>query len=134
MKTKLAPLFIDKDTVVYIEVTEEVEEIDRTTVSSTVSSTSEVDEEEEPADKKGLKEDFEKHIKDLQSTIFAYTNYSLAAFKKVALANVDKVTLEFGIEIGGEAGIPYITKGTAKSNLKIQVECSFTNNENEQSQ
>jgi hypothetical protein len=42
------------------------------------------------------------------------------------MANVDKVTLEFGIEIGGETGIPYVTKGTAKSNLKMQVECSFT--------
>jgi hypothetical protein len=49
----------------------------------------------------------------------------LNAFKKVAIANVDKVTLEFGIEIGGEAGVPYVTKGSAKSNLKITVECSF---------
>ncbi|MHC5746559.1 MAG: CU044_2847 family protein [Nostoc sp.] len=130
MKTKLAPLFIDKDTVVYIEITEDVEATD----GVTVLSTSEVDdeEEEEAANQKGIKEDFQKHIKDLQSTIFAYTNYSLAAFKKVAMANVDKVTLEFGIEIGGETGIPYVTKGTAKSNLKIQVECSFTDNENKQ--
>ncbi|MBD2213341.1 CU044_2847 family protein [Anabaena cylindrica UHCC 0172] len=129
MKTKLSPLFIDKDTVVYIEITEDVEAID----GATVLSTSEVDEEEEEAaNKKGIKEDFQKHIKDLQSTIFAYTNYSLAAFKKVAMANVDKVTLEFGIEIGGETGIPYVTKGTAKSNLKIQVECSFTDNDNKQ--
>jgi len=127
MKTKLAPLFIDKDTVVYIEITEEVE----ATGGVTILSTSEVDEEEEEAaNEKGLKEDFQKHIQDLQSTIFAYTNYSLAAFKKVAMANVDKVTLEFGIEIGGETGIPYVTKGTAKSNLKIQVECSFTDNKN----
>ncbi|MEH2137333.1 CU044_2847 family protein [Nostoc sp.] len=129
MKTKLAPLFIDKDTVVYIEITEDVEATD----GATVLSTSEVDEEEEEvANEKGLKEDFQKHIKDLQSTIFAYTNYSLAAFKKVAMANVDKVTLEFGIEIGGETGIPYVTKGTAKSNLKIQVECSFIDNKNKQ--
>ena len=129
MKTKLAPLFIDKDTVVYIEITEEVE----ATGGVTILSTPEVgEEEEEAANEKGLKEDFQKHIQDLQSTIFAYTNYSLAAFKKVAMANVDKVTLEFGIEIGGETGIPYVTKGTVKSNLKIQVECSFTDNDNKQ--
>jgi len=59
------------------------------------------------------------------SAIHAYTVYTLNAFKKVAIANVDKVTLEFGIELGGEAGVPYVTKGTAKSNLKITVECSF---------
>jgi hypothetical protein len=27
--------------------------------------------------------------------------------------------------MGGEAGVPYVTKGTAKSNMKITVECSF---------
>jgi hypothetical protein len=61
----------------------------------------------------------------IQSTIYTYTALTLNAFKKVAIANVDKVTLEFGIEVGGEAGVPYVTKGTAKSNLKIKVECSF---------
>jgi hypothetical protein len=35
------------------------------------------------------------------------------------------IHIEFGIEVGGEAGVPYVTKGTAKSNLKITVECSF---------
>lgn len=53
------------------------------------------------------------------------------AFKQmpIANANVDKVTLEFGIELGGEAGVPYVTKGTAKSNMKIAVECSFPKEE-----
>ncbi len=45
--------------------------------------------------------------------------------RKVAIANIDEVTLEFGIELGGEAGVPYVTKGTAKSHLKITVKCSF---------
>ncbi|MHC5933618.1 CU044_2847 family protein [Nostoc sp.] len=55
----------------------------------------------------------------------AYTVHTLNAFKKIPVANIDKVTLEFGIKIGAEAGIPYVTKGTAESNLKITVECSF---------
>jgi hypothetical protein len=64
-------------------------------------------------------------FKAIEGTIRAYTHYTLSAFQQVAIANIDKVTLEFGIEIGGEAGIPYVTKGTAKSNMKITVECSF---------
>lgn len=128
MKTKLAPLCIDENTVVYIEVTEDVETMDEAAISSTPRGEG----EEEAANEKGIKEDFQKHIQDLQSTILTYTDYSLAAFRKVALADVDKVTLEFGIEIGGETGIPYVTKGTAKSNLKIQVECSFTDDEKRQ--
>jgi len=43
----------------------------------------------------------------------------------MATADVEKVTLQFGIQIGGEAGVPYVTKGTAESNLTITVECSF---------
>ena len=61
----------------------------------------------------------------MQGTIRAYIDYTLQAFRDLAIANVDKVTLEFGIKIGGEAGIPYVTKGSAESNLKITVECSF---------
>ncbi len=72
-----------------------------------------------------VKQQARESFNAIQSTIYTYTALTLNAFKKVAIANVDKVTLEFGIELGGEAGVPYVTKGTAKSNLKITVECSF---------
>jgi hypothetical protein len=64
-------------------------------------------------------------FKAIESTIRTYTNYTMNAFRDMACANVEKVTLEFGIKVGGEAGVPYVTKGTAESNLKIVVECSF---------
>jgi hypothetical protein len=64
-------------------------------------------------------------------TIRAYTTSTLNAFKNIAIADINKVTLEFGVEVGGEAGVPYVTKGTAKSNLKITVECSFPQPEKE---
>lgn len=118
MTVKLIPIRLDENTVIYIEATESVDAPDQVVIISG-------DDEEESAASKGIKEDAQKHFQDLQSTILTYTSYTLAAFKKVAVANIDKVTLEFGVEIGGEVGIPYITKGTAKSNLKIQVECSF---------
>ncbi|MGB3293191.1 MAG: CU044_2847 family protein [Phormidesmis sp.] len=64
-------------------------------------------------------------FKAIEGTIRAYTNSTLSAFKDMAHANVDKVTLQFGIRVSGEAGVPYVTKGTAESNLSITVECSF---------
>jgi hypothetical protein len=121
MTVKLTPIRLDENTVIYIEATESVDAPDQVAIIS-------ADDDEESASSKGIREDAQKHFQDLQSTILKYTSYTLAAFKKVAVANIDKVTLEFGVEIGGEVGIPYITKGTAKSNLKIQVECSFTDN------
>ena len=68
-------------------------------------------------------------FKGVERTIRAYTHYTLNAFRQVANANINKVTLEFGMKVGGKAGIPYITEGTAESNLKITVECSFPNNQ-----
>jgi hypothetical protein len=66
-------------------------------------------------------------FKAIESTIRTYTTHTLSAFKDMSQGNVDKVTLQFGIRVGGEAGVPYVTKGTAESNLSITVECSFDN-------
>lgn len=122
--TTLKPIQLDDDTIIYIEVTEDVDVLE--------TSDGELDESQERKPvKRGVKNSAEIQKQLLESfapistTIRAYTVYTLNAFKKVAIANVDKVTLEFGIEIGGEAGVPYVTKGTAKSNLKITVQCSF---------
>jgi hypothetical protein len=61
----------------------------------------------------------------IEQTILSYTSVALNALKNVSSANVDKVTLEFGIKVGGAMGIPFVTQGTAESNLKVTVECSF---------
>ena len=135
---QLTPIELEDGTIIYIESTD--------TPSVTTSATEAEDSEspEQTRSAKGIIQDSLSEIKSLrnrqtsnvqgqmvqnfqiiENTIRAYTTYSLNAFKKLAIANVDKVTLEFGIEIGGEGGIPYVTKGTAKSNLKITVECSF---------
>jgi hypothetical protein len=45
----------------------------------------------------------------MQGTIRAYTSYTLNAFKQMAEANVDMVTLAFGVKVAGEAGVSYIT-------------------------
>ncbi len=121
--TQLTAVKLDDGTVIYIEATEEVN------APALSEEEPAEDEEEYLVDKSGHLVNAQKQMvqsfQAIQGTIRAYTVYTLNAFKNVAIANVDKVTLEFGIELGGEAGIPYVTKGTAKSNLKITVECSF---------
>jgi hypothetical protein len=120
--TNLAPICLDDGTIIYIEATENVR-------AASIPSDNLDDEEESvvtrgmgPADRQKL---VVQSFQAIEGTIRAYTFYSLNAFRKLAIANVDEVTLQFGIEIGGEAGIPYITKGQAKSNLNITVKCSF---------
>ena len=132
--TKLTPIILDDSTVIYIETTEDVE-------APPVKREAPTEDEEEEATTDyvirtpaQLQQQLAQNFQDIQKTIRAYTLYTLNAFKKVAIANVDKVTLEFGIELGGEAGVPYVTKGTAKSNLKITVKCSFPEETKQQSQ
>ncbi len=121
---QLKPIQLDDETIIYIEVTEEVDVLE-------ASDGEPADSQETKPVKRGrvnpaeLQKQVFESFAPISQTIRAYTVYTLNAFKKVAIANVDKVTLEFGIEVGGEAGVPYVTKGTAKSNLKITVECSF---------
>jgi hypothetical protein len=73
----------------------------------------------------GLRVDPAQSMQMVQSTIRTYTQYCLSAFKDMSTANVDEVTLEFGVNISADAGIPYIASGKAQSNLKITVKCSF---------
>ncbi|MFP5275008.1 CU044_2847 family protein [Coleofasciculus sp.] len=121
---QLIPIKLDDQTIIYIEATEDVN------IPAITTEVPEEEEEEEGAVRKNAQvvkdqKQMVQNFKAIQGTIRAYTIYTLSAFKKMAIANVNKVTLEFGIELGGEAGVPYVTKGTAKSNLKITVECSF---------
>lgn len=126
---QLTPIQLDDGTLIYIEASED---ITIPLVTDPTEATGEVTRSDLDAGEKGWRSDprnaqivATQSFQAIEGTIRAYTTYTLNAFKQVAIANVDKVTLEFGIEIGGEAGVPYVTKGTAKSNLKITVECSF---------
>ena len=111
---QLAPIQLEDGTTIYIE-TEE-------TVTAPLVPSASKDPTRTP---KGLGEQAVNNFQAMQSTIRTYTAHTLNAFKEVATANVDKVTLEFGIKVAGEGGVPYITKGSAECNLKITVEYSF---------
>ncbi|MFG6104908.1 CU044_2847 family protein [Leptothoe sp. EHU-05/26/07-4] len=115
--TQLAPIQLEDGTTIYIEA-------DETVTAPPL-----------PADHgptrtpKGPGEQAVRSFQAMQSTIRTYTAHTLNAFKDMATANVDKVTLEFGIKVAGEGGVPYVTKGSAECNLKITVECSFPGEE-----
>jgi hypothetical protein len=124
---KLTPITLDENTTVFIECTEDTE------LTFNASTESYPNVKEQPIDKAfpdgdGLLNRISKSSNAIQETIRSYTSFALNAFKGMSIADVDKVILKFGIEIGGEAGIPYITKGTAKSILNIEVHCSFSKN------
>jgi hypothetical protein len=66
-----------------------------------------------------------QNFRAIEGTIRAYTTYTLNAFRNFALAEVNEVTLKFGISVELITGLPYIAKGTANSNVEITVKCTF---------
>ena len=126
--TQLIPVQVDANTVIYIEPTPEVE-VPTTANRPPASPNQELTREDLGLGEKGPVEDAARRAVEsfvaMETTLKTYTQRTLDAFKELGSANVDKVKLEFGINLGGEAGVPYVTKGTAECSLKITVECSF---------
>jgi len=63
----------------------------------------------------------EKLKEMMASTILGYSSIVLNAVKEANLLSPESVTLEFGVQLGGEAGVPFITKGTVQANVKVTV-------------
>ncbi len=75
--------------------------------------------------KGGAMESMVRKFESIEGTIRAYTTHALKAFKNNAVGNVETVTLEFGVKIGGEAGIPYVAKGSAEKNRTLGEKRNF---------
>ncbi|MEO1401684.1 MAG: CU044_2847 family protein [Cyanobacteria bacterium J06635_1] len=73
----------------------------------------------------GLTEEVKAQLKDIHGTIRAYTYYVVGAFRGMAGAKVEELNLKFGLKIGGKAGLPIFTEGSAESNFEVEVKCTF---------
>ena len=133
---KLTPIQLQDGSAIYMEVREDIEivadeiteeEGERELTREDLDKAEKGWRERTRASQEHIKQNFEA----IETTIRTYTNHTLNAFRKIGSGNIDKVTLEFGIKVGGKAGIPYVTEGSADSHLKIVVECSFPNEEKE---
>ena len=69
----------------------------------------------------------EKFKETMISTVRGYSETILNSLQSglEGLQKPDKVTLEYGLQIGGETGIPFVTKGNANANLKVTIEWSL---------
>ena len=63
--------------------------------------------------------DLIKSAPDLKEQLTSVAALARTALSVLQSASPGKVELEFGVELGGEAGIPLVTKGTAKANFKV---------------
>ena len=82
--------------------------------------------EDSPFDEeRDVRSDAINRMQQARVLIRSYATYAVTAFKDFGAAEVEELTLKFGIKMGGKAGIPYITEGSAESNLEIEVKCKF---------
>ncbi|RAM49332.1 MAG: hypothetical protein C6Y22_23595 [Hapalosiphonaceae cyanobacterium JJU2] len=72
----------------------------------------------------------ERFKESLVTTINGYSQILLDSVQQGVngLTKPNKVTLEFGLQMGGEAGIPLVAKGTAQANVKVTIEWNLSNN------
>lgn len=117
--TRLQALQIDEDTVIYVETVEGVD------VPAVVDEPEEQTRGGQKGWSKSPSEQMAQSFKAIESTIKVYTKHTLNAFRDAALADVQKVTLEFGVNVSGVGGVPYIATGTMGCNIKVTVECAF---------
>lgn len=83
-------------------------------------------EEDNPYDEeRDVRSDAINRMQQARLLIRNYAMYAVTAFKDFGEAEIEEVTLKFAIKMGGKAGIPYISEGSAESNLEIQVKCKF---------
>jgi Trypsin-co-occurring domain 1 len=67
------------------------------------------------------------HVKleEVHQTIQGYTQYAIGAFKNLAIAEVEEVTLKFTLKISAAGGLPMIASSKTDADFAIEVKCKF---------
>ncbi|MEH2113801.1 CU044_2847 family protein [Nostoc sp.] len=107
----------------FFEADGEIEQIEINVTATEI--TQEIEEDDDGIEYMDVRTDAIARMQQARQMIRSYTIYALSAFKDFNTAEIEEVSLKFGIKLGGKAGIPYITEGSAESNLEIQVKCKF---------
>ncbi len=70
-----------------------------------------------------IKERTEQFKKALDSTVKGYSEMVLNTVKNCAdTVAPSKITLQFGLQMGGSTGVPLVTQGTAQANVMVTIE------------
>jgi hypothetical protein len=105
-------------------------ETDENIIMPDLSALSETEQDESGLRAKGEWSDTAmKKLQDLSGTLESLAAFIPSAIKQAGGANVEKVIFKFGVKLGGEAGIPYITKGSVEGNIEIEIDCVFPKDE-----
>jgi len=83
----------------------------------------------EPPGRKGIGDNLAKgtavKMDQARNMIRGYTLYAISAFRNFAEAEIEEVSLKFGLKFTTTAGIPFIAESSSDCNLEISVKCKF---------
>jgi hypothetical protein len=68
-------------------------------------------------------------LEQVHHTIQGYTQYAIGAFKNLAIAEVEEVTLKFSLKISAAGGLPMIASSKTDADFAIEVKCKFPKHE-----
>jgi hypothetical protein len=72
-----------------------------------------------------INQDVHVKLEEVHRTIQGYTQYAIGAFKNLAIAEVEEVTLKFSLKISAAAGLPMIASSKTDADFAIEVKCKF---------
>lgn len=128
---KLQPIQLEDGSILYVEATDDIQAVEPPANGSgpgngyPAEPSEEVSRTSKGWNRGNPNTQIAQSFQAIESTIKTYTQHTLNAFRGAAMADVKKVTLEFGVNVSGVGGVPYIATGTAGCNIKIVVECAF---------
>ena len=77
-----------------------------------------------PYNRTGRNVDTRAHFDAVSETLRGFTDRAVQSLRDVD-ADIERVTLQFGVSLGGEAGVPFVTQGKADSTLSVTIECNL---------
>lgn len=81
----------------------------------------------------GFSDEIKSQLVTMHGTIRAYSWQVIGAFRSLPRGvEVEEINLKFGLKIGGKAGLPIFTEGTAESNFEVSVKCKFPSHSDEE--
>ena len=67
--------------------------------------------------------DVKVKLSDVHAKLQNYARYAIGAFQNVPFADVEEITLKFGVKVSGSTGIPVLTHGSVEGDFHIEIKC-----------
>ena len=62
-------------------------------------------------------------LSEVHTKLQNYARYAIGAFQNVPFADVEEITLKFGVKVSGSTGIPILTHGSVEGDFHIEIKC-----------